>query len=183
MQNRFAENWFWRREHLIHQAVLNPDIGFIGCEPYQNGVAKLMGKLTVNPCQNIKVYDGDVRNIFDVLSKNSISKVFLLYPDPWPKKKHHRRRFVTQEFLVPLYETMKTGSILRIATDIEDYVRQALQEVPRAGFRWLAKDASRRQLLGRTAQHAEIKAIKEEELLSYIYFLSFRIQSHDCVNI
>lgn len=170
----WLEIGFGGGEHLIHQAKLNPDIGFIGCEPYQNGVAKLMGKLSAIPCQNIKLYDGDVRNIFDVLAKNSISKVFLLYPDPWPKKRHHRRRFVTQEFLAPLYETMKPGSILRIATDIEDYVRQALQEVPRAGFQWLAKDASdwRTPWQDWVSTRYEIKALKEERTPHYLTFIA-----------
>ena len=168
----WLEIGFGGGEHLVHQAKLNPDIGFIGCEPYQNGVAKLMGKLSANPRKNIKVYDGDVRNMFDVLAKNSISKVFLLYPDPWPKKRHHRRRFVTQEFLAPLYETMKPGSILRIATDIEDYVRQALQEVPKAGFQWLAKDASdwRDPWQDWVSTRYEIKALKEERTPHYLTF-------------
>ena len=168
----WLEIGFGGGEHLIHQARLYPDIGFIGCEPYQNGVAKLMAKLSANPCQNIKLYDGDVRNIFDVLEKNSISKVFLLYPDPWPKKRHHRRRFVTQEFLIPLYEVMKPGSILRIATDIEDYVRQALLEVPNAGFQWLAKDASdwRTPWQDWVSTRYEIKALKERRTPYYLTF-------------
>jgi tRNA (guanine-N7-)-methyltransferase len=168
----WLEIGFGGGEHLVHQAKLNPDIGFIGCEPYQNGVAKLMGKLSADPRKNIKLYDGDVRNIFDVLAKNSISKVFLLYPDPWPKKRHHRRRFVTQEFLAPLYETMQPGSILRIATDIEDYVRQALQEVPKAGFQWLAKDASdwRDPWQDWVSTRYEIKALKEARTPHYLTF-------------
>jgi len=170
----WLEIGFGGGEHLIHQASLYPDIGFIGCEPYQNGVAKLMAKLSANPCQNIKLYDGDVRNIFDVLVKNSISNVFLLYPDPWPKKKHHRRRFVTQEFLAPLYEVMKPGSILRIATDIEDYVRQALQEVPKAGFKWLAKDASdwRTPWQDWVSTRYELKALKEKRTPYYLSFIT-----------
>ena len=168
----WLEIGFGGGEHLIHQASLYPDIGFIGCEPYQNGVAKLMAKLSANPCQNIKLYDGDVRNIFDVLEKNSVSKVFLLYPDPWPKKRHHRRRFVTQEFLNPLYEVMKPGSILRIATDIEDYVRQALLELPNAGFQWLAKDASdwRTPWQDWVSTRYEIKALKERRTPYYLTF-------------
>ena len=168
----WLEIGFGGGEHLVHQAKLNPDIGFIGCEPYQNGVAKLMGKLSANPRKNIKVYDGDVRNMFDVLAKNSISKVFLLYQDHWHKKRHHRRRFVTQEFLAPIYETMKPGSILRIATDIEDYVRQALQEVPKAGFQWLAKDASdwRDPWQDWVSTRYEIKALKEERTPHYLTF-------------
>ena len=168
----WLEIGFGGGEHLIHQAKLNPEIGFIGCDPYQNGVAKLMVKLTADPCENIKLYDGDVRNIFDVLAKNSISKVFLLYPDPWPKKRHHRRRFVTQEFLVPLYESMKPGSILRIATDIDDYVRQALQEVPRAGFQWLAKDASDWRIPWQdwVSTRYELKALNQERTPHYLTF-------------
>ena len=168
----WLEIGFGGGEHLIHQARLHPDIGFIGCEPYQNGIAKLIAKLSANPCQNIKLYDGDVRNIFDVLEKNSVSKVFLLYPDPWPKKRHHRRRFVTQEFLIPLYEVMKPGSILRIATDIEDYVRQALLEVPNAGFQWLAKDASdwRTPWQDWVSTRYEIKALKERRTPYYLTF-------------
>ena len=170
----WLEIGFGGGEHLIHQARLYPDIGFIGCEPYQNGVAKLMAKLSANPCQNIKLYDGDVRNIFDVLEKNSVSKVFLLYPDPWPKKRHHRRRFVTQEFLIPLYEVMKPGSILRIATDIEDYVRQALLEVPNAGFQWLAKDASdwRTPWQDWVSTRYELKALKERRTPYYLSFIA-----------
>jgi tRNA (guanine-N7-)-methyltransferase len=170
----WLEIGFGGGEHLFRQAKLNPDIGFIGCEPYQNGVAKLMGKLITNPCENIKLYNGDVRYIFDVLAKNSISKVFLLYPDPWPKKRHHRRRFVTQEFLAPLYKSMKPGSILRIATDIEDYVRQALQEVPRAGFQWLAKDASewRNPWQDWVSTRYEIKALKEKRTPHYLTFIA-----------
>ena len=170
----WLEIGFGGGEHLIQQASLYPDIGFIGCEPYQNGVAKLMAKLSANPCQNIKLYDGDVRNIFDILEKNSVSKVFLLYPDPWPKKRHHRRRFVTQEFLVPLYEIMKPGSILRIATDIEDYVRQALLEVPKAGFQWLAKDASdwRTPWQDWISTRYEIKALKERRTPYYLTFIT-----------
>ncbi len=168
----WLEIGFGGGEHLIHQARLYPDTGFIGCEPYQNGVAKLMAKLSANPCQNIKLYDGDVRNIFDVLEKNSVSKVFLLYPDPWPKKRHHRRRFVTQEFLNPLYEVMKPGSILRIATDIEDYVRQALLELPNAGFQWLAKDASDWRIPWQdwVSTRYEIKALKERRTPYYLTF-------------
>jgi tRNA (guanine-N7-)-methyltransferase len=168
----WLEIGFGGGEHLIHQAKLNPEIGFIGCDPYKNGVAKLMVKLTADPCENIKLYDGDVRNIFDVLAKNSISKVFLLYPDPWPKKRHHRRRFVTQEFLVPLYESMKPGSILRIATDIDDYVRQALQEVPKAGFQWLAKDASDWRIPWQdwVSTRYELKALNQERTPHYLTF-------------
>jgi tRNA (guanine-N7-)-methyltransferase len=75
----------------------------------------------------------------DVLPERSVSKAFLLYPDPWPKLRHHRRRFVTPEHLEPLGRSLMQGAEFRVATDIGDYVRQTLQEVPKAGFDWLAE--------------------------------------------
>ncbi|NRB02612.1 MAG: tRNA (guanosine(46)-N7)-methyltransferase TrmB, partial [Rhodobacteraceae bacterium] len=82
---------------------------------------------------------GDARDLFDVLPAQSIQRAFLLYPDPWPKKRHHRRRFVTPEHLEPLADKLQPGAIFRVATDIPDYVRQTLEEVPRQGFDWLAE--------------------------------------------
>jgi len=76
-----------------------------------------------------------------VLPEGSISKAFLLYPDPWPKARHHRRRFVTPEHLDPLHRVLKPNAEFRVATDIPDYVRQTLEEVPKAGFDWLAERA------------------------------------------
>lgn len=135
----WLEVGFGGGEHMVHQALSNPDIGFIGCEPYINGVAMLLGKIRNANATNIRVYPGDARDMFDVLPEASIACAFLLYPDPWPKKRHHRRRFVTQEHLAPLARALKPGAIFRVATDIPDYVRQTLQEVPRAGFEWLAE--------------------------------------------
>ena len=135
----WLEVGFGGGEHMVHQAVQTPHVGIIGCEPYINGVAMLLGKIRVADTQNVAVYPGDVRNIFDVLPEGSISRAFLLYPDPWPKKRHHKRRFVTKEHLRPLSKCLNKGAIFRIATDIPDYVRQTLEEVPRFGFEWLAE--------------------------------------------
>ena len=137
----WLEIGFGGGEHMVHQAEQNPDVGFIGCEPYINGVAMLLGKIRKAQTDNIRIHAGDARDMFDVLPDASLSRAFLLYPDPWPKKRHHRRRFVTQEHLVPLAAKLKQGAIFRVATDIEDYVRQTLEEVPRAGFEWLAESA------------------------------------------
>lgn len=98
----WLEVGFGGGEHLVHQALGNPEVGLIGCEPYINGVAMLLGKLRENPAQNVRIHPGDARDLFDVLPENSLDKAFLLYPDPWPKKRHHRRRFVTPEHLEPL---------------------------------------------------------------------------------
>jgi len=137
-RDTWLEVGFGGGEHVIHQAAENPDVGIIGCEPYINGVAMLLGKIRKASVDNLKVYPGDVRDMFDVLPDQSISKAFLLYPDPWPKARHHRRRFVTPEHLEPLARVLKKGAEFRVATDIPDYVRQTLEEVPKAGFEWLA---------------------------------------------
>lgn len=135
----WLEIGFGSGEHLIHQAQAHPDTGLIGCEPYINGVATLLGKIRKAGVSNIALHPGDARDLFDVLPDGSISRAFLLYPDPWPKARHHRRRFVTPEHLQPLARVVAAGSDLRVATDIEDYVRQTLEEVPKAGFAWQAE--------------------------------------------
>lgn len=135
----WLEIGFGGGEHLVHQAERNPDVGIIGCEPYINGVAMLLGKIRRAGVENLAIHPGDARDMFDVLPESSVSRAFLLYPDPWPKTRHHRRRFVTGEHLAPLARVLKTGAIFRVATDIEDYVRQTLEEVPRHGFEWLAE--------------------------------------------
>lgn len=135
----WLEVGFGGGEHLIHQAKGNSHVGIIGCEPYINGVAMLLGKIREAGVNNLRVHPGDARDLFDVLPEASLDKAFLLYPDPWPKKRHHRRRFVTPEHLDPLARVLKPGAEFRVATDIPDYVRQTLQEVPKAGFDWLAE--------------------------------------------
>lgn len=135
----WLEIGFGGGEHLVHQAKCNPQVGIIGAEPYINGVAMLLGKIRRAGVQNLAVHPGDARDLFDVLPNNSIDRAFLLYPDPWPKTRHHRRRFVTPEHLQPLAKTLKSGAMFRVATDIEDYVRQTLEEVPKQGFEWLCE--------------------------------------------
>jgi len=97
----WLEIGFGSGEHLVHQAAANPDVEFIGCEPYINGVATLLGKIRVAGVRNIAVHPGDARDLFDVLPEASIERAFLLYPDPWPKKRHHKRRFVTGDQKTP----------------------------------------------------------------------------------
>ncbi|MFV2051556.1 tRNA (guanine(46)-N(7))-methyltransferase TrmB [Aliiroseovarius sp. YM-037] len=135
----WLEIGFGGGEHMVHQAAQNPDVGIIGCEPYINGVAMLLGKIRKAGVENVAIHPGDVRDMFDVLPDGSIDRAFLLYPDPWPKKRHHRRRFVTPEHLEPLSRVLTPGAIFRVATDIPDYVRQTLEEVPGQGFEWLAE--------------------------------------------
>ena len=168
----WLEIGFGGGEHLVHQAIHNPDIAIIGAEPYINGVAMLLGKIRKAQVSNLAVYPGDVRDLFDVLPDGAIDVAFLLYPDPWPKKRHHRRRFVTPEHLVPLARVLRTGAILRVATDIPDYVRQTLIEVPRHGFEWLAENPAdwRQPWPDWLSTRYEQKALREGRIPHYLTF-------------
>ena len=168
----WLEIGFGGGEHLVHQAATHPEAAIIGAEPFINGVAMLLGRIRAAGVSNLAVYPGDVRDIFDVLPEGSVARAFLLYPDPWPKHRHHRRRFVTPEHLTPLARVLRPGAEFRVATDIPDYVRQTLQQVPRHGF-VLAED-------GRGDRHRpwddwiptryEQKALREGRVPHYLTF-------------
>lgn len=169
----WLEIGFGGGEHLVHQAALNPDVAVIGCEPYINGVAMLLGKIRQSGVTNLAIHPGDARDLFDVLQPASISKAFLLYPDPWPKKRHHRRRFVTPEHLDPLAQVLAPGAEFRIATDIGDYVRQALQELTRHPcFEWEGNRAEdwRRPWDDWTQTRYEAKTLREGRTPHYLTF-------------
>jgi tRNA (guanine-N7-)-methyltransferase len=130
----WLEVGFGGGEHLVHMAATYPGIFIIGCEPYVNGIAMLLGKVRAASLDNLMIHPGDVRELFDVLPAACLQKAFLNYPDPWPKARHHRRRFVTPGYLGGLARAMAPGAAFRVATDIPDYVRQTVEEVPKAGF-------------------------------------------------
>ena len=136
----WLEIGFGAGEHAIAQAARYPDIGLIGCEPFVNGVAALLAKIEESEVSNLSVTSADGRDVMDVLPEGSIERVFLLYPDPWPKSRHHKRRFVNPAQLQMLARVMAPGAELRIATDIEDYVRHTLEAIDRRPeFEWLAE--------------------------------------------
>ena len=142
-------------QHLYGQAKNNPQNGYVGVEVFQNGVANLLtlisgikdgDKLPEEiraedyPVRNIRVYDDDVRLLFKQFPDNFFDKVFLLFPDPWPKKKHAGRRFVNPDNLKEVYRVLKTGGLFRIATDHPVYKRHVLRTMHQdAGFIWTAK--------------------------------------------
>ncbi|NIZ10224.1 tRNA (guanosine(46)-N7)-methyltransferase TrmB [Pseudooceanicola sp. HF7] len=178
LKARFGDRPVWLEigfgggEHLVHQARSNPDVAIIGAEPYINGVAMLLGKIRDAGVSNLAVHPGDVRDLFDVLPEASVERAFLLYPDPWPKKRHHRRRFVTPEHLEPLACVLKPDAIFRVATDIPDYVRQTLQQVPQHGFEWLAEhpDDWRNSWPDWISTRYEQKALREDRTPHYLTF-------------
>lgn len=168
----WLEIGFGGGEHMVHQAARNPGVGIIGCEPYINGVAMLLGKIRAAGVDNLRVHPGDVRDMFDVLPEGSVAKAFLLYPDPWPKARHHRRRFVTPEHLEPLSRVLAPGAEFRVATDIPDYVRQTLEQVPRYGFDWLADSPADWRLPWEDwlSTRYEQKALREGRTPHYLTF-------------
>jgi len=168
----WLEIGFGGGEHVAHQALANPDVTFLACEPFVNGVAMLLGKIRRSGIKNIRVHPGDARDLFDVLPARSLERAFLLYPDPWPKARHHRRRFVTPEHLGPLAKAMRPGATFRVATDIPDYVRQSLQEVPKAGFTWTAERPAdwRDPWSDWTRTRYEAKAVREGRTPHYLTF-------------
>ena len=168
----WVEIGFGGGEHMVHMAARYPEVGIIGCEPYINGVAMLLGKIRDAGVTNLAVHPGDVRDLFDVLPRGSVAKAFLNYPDPWPKKRHHRRRFVTPEYLEPLFAVLRPGAEFRVATDIEDYVRQTLLEVPKAGFDWTAEGPAdwRTPWDDWLSTRYEQKALREGRVPHYLTF-------------
>jgi tRNA (guanine-N7-)-methyltransferase len=114
----WMEIGFGGGEHLAAQAAAHPDIGLIGCEPFINGVAMLLGHVDGQGLRNVRVYPDDARRVLDAMPDGTLDRVFVLYADPWPKKRHAERRFIGPENLDRLARVMKSGAQLRLATDV-----------------------------------------------------------------
>lgn len=166
----WLEVGFGGGEHLVHMAARYPEVQLIGCEPFVNGIAMLLGKIRQAGVQNLVIHPGDVRDLFDVLPDACLSKAFLNYPDPWPKARHHRRRFVTPGYLTQLARAMKPGAEFRVATDIPDYVRQTLEEVPPAGFELLSQTGQGGAWEDWLSTRYEQKALREGREPHYLTF-------------
>ena len=127
-------------EHLAACAKAAPQTGFIGCEPFINGVAKLLGYIEAEGLENLCVHHGDARNVMAAMPAAALDQAFLLYPDPWPKKRHHKRRFVNQENLDGLFRVLVPNARLLVATDIAAFADWTLAEIKQhGGFLWHAQ--------------------------------------------
>ena len=166
----WLEVGFGGGEHLVHMAALHPEVHLIGAEPFVNGIAMLLGKIRAAGVTNLSLHPGDVRDLFDVLPEGGIEKVFLNYPDPWPKARHHRRRFVTPGYLQALARVTVKGAEFRVATDIPDYVRQTLEEVPQAGFDLISQAGEGAAWDDWLSTRYEQKALREEREPHYLTF-------------
>jgi tRNA (guanine-N7-)-methyltransferase len=136
----WLEIGFGGGEHLVWQATHNPSTGFIGCEPFEDGVVKVLTAIDEAKIGNIRLHMGDARDVLRWLAPCSISRAFILFPDPWPKRKHRKRRLVNAGTLALLARVMKPGAELRIGTDIGDYARTMLEAFrAQQAFAWQAE--------------------------------------------
>ena len=166
-------------QHIFGQAKNNPDVGYVGVEVFQNGVANLLSLISgikegdnlpvsVNASEydvnNIRVYDDDVRKLFQKIPNNFFDRVYLLFPDPWPKKKHASRRFVNPDNLKEIARVLKGGGLFRVATDHPVYKRHVLRTMHEAkDFVWTAKcgDDWRKEPVDWVKTKYQAKAIRE----------------------
>ena len=139
----YLEIGFGDGERLAREAADFPDFGFLACEPFVNGVAKLLARIEMGHLNNVLIHHGDARHVLERLPNASLDLVYLLYPDPWPKRRHRKRRFLTDDTLNILARCMKKGSTLRFASDIDDYSGWVLARLLRAdAFQWTADIAA-----------------------------------------
>lgn len=136
----WIEIGFGGGEHLLWQATRHPEIGLIGCEPFEDGVVKVLAALEPGTISNVRIWAHDARPLLRRLPTRSLGKAFILFPDPWPKRRHHKRRLIGRQTLDELARTMRPGSQLRIATDIGSYASIILLSIAEhGGFRWVVE--------------------------------------------
>lgn len=139
----WLEIGFGSGEHLLWQSDHNKDVGFIGCEPFINGVASLLGDIEDRGIKSILIHEGDARDVLVWLPGGSIAKIFLLFPDPWPKKRQQKRRLISSDTIREIARVLAPGGELRFASDDAEYAAQALFAVDGSGsFKSLAESAS-----------------------------------------
>ncbi len=169
----WLEIGFGGGEHLLARASERPDVGFIGCEPFVNGVAKLLAGIFARDLNNLRVRSDDATTLLEAAPEGGFSRIYLLYPDPWPKRRQHKRRFVSQANIALLARSLKPGGELRFATDIDDYAGWTLARFLASPlFAWDARQADdwRRPWEGWAPTRYEAKARREGRGSVYLTF-------------
>jgi tRNA (guanine-N7-)-methyltransferase len=164
---------FGGAEHLVAEAKAHPQTGFIGTDAFVNSIAKALVAVNDNALANVRLYFGDASELVDWLPDKTLASIDLLYPDPWPKRRHWKRRFIQDENLVRLARIMRPGGELRFATDIGDYAAYALARVLRStDFKWTAESAEdwRKPWGGFCGTRYEAKARREGRTPTYFIF-------------
>jgi tRNA (guanine-N7-)-methyltransferase len=165
---------FGGAEHMLAAAEREPTVGFIGAEPFINGIGKALVGMDARGLTNIRLYDDDVRPLLDRLPAASLSIVYLYYPDPWRKRRHWKRRFLVDENVARLARVLRPGGLLRFATDWENYAAWGLSHVRRSpAFRWTARGPQDwlEPWPDWLRTRYEAKAIREGRVPSYLEFL------------
>lgn len=173
IDTRRLEIGFGGGEHLIHRAQENPETGFIGVEPFVNSMAKLLSRVEDLGLKNVRVYDDDATQVLDWMPEASLDRIDLLYPDPWPKRKHWKRRFVSQVNLDRFHRVLKPGGLFCFASDIDTYVNWTLIHCrTHGGFEWTAEQASDwlTPFAGWPGTRYENKARREGRSSAYLTF-------------
>lgn len=138
----WLEIGFGGGEHLVEMAARHPETGFIGCEPFLTGVAKVLGARAERGLDNIRIVVDDARVLLDLLPARSLQRIYVLFPDPWPKTRHHKRRIVNPATVAAFARVLQSGGELRLASDDMAYASVMLETVLREpGFIWLAERA------------------------------------------
>lgn len=169
----WLEIGFGGGEHLAALAAAHPNLAFIGAEAFLNGIAKLLLAISERHLSNIRIFDADARLLLDRLSAAGIGRIYVLYPDPWPKRRHAKRRLLNPATLIQIHRMMKPGAELRLATDSRDYAAWALAQLLRhGGFEWLAETARdwREPPSGWTVTRYESKALGQGRSPLYLSF-------------
>jgi tRNA (guanine-N7-)-methyltransferase len=134
-------------EHLIAEALNFPDTGFIGCEPYVNGMAKILTQIEAHNIANIRLFAGDAAELLAWAPPRSLVRIDLIHPDPWPKRRHWKRRFVQDATVAAMARILKTSGEFRFVSDIDDYCAWTLAHLVRSpDFEWMAERAADWQL-------------------------------------
>lgn len=164
---------FGGAEHLIAQAQAHPEAGFIGSDGFLNAIAKALVAIDEHALTNIRLHFGDASELIDWLPAGAFARIDLLYPDPWPKRRQWKRRFIQDDSLVRLARLLESGGELRFATDIPSYAVYALMRVMRSpDFAWTAEVADdwRKPWAGFVRTRYEAKAIREGRTPAYFIF-------------
>lgn len=166
---RWLEIGFGGGEHLAHQAALNPDVSLVGAEPFLNGVAKLLAAIDTLKISNIRIHYGDARPLLDVLPDGSFERIFLLYPDPWPKERQKKRRFVNPAAVRHFHRVLQPGGLFHFVSDIADYVEWTREVVATSGlFRDVGDPAVPFENWVQTRYEA--KALREQRVPQYLTY-------------
>jgi len=160
-------------EHLVAEAQKFPDTGFIGCEPYVNGMAKILAQIEAHNIGNIRLLAGDAAELLNWLPPQSLARIDLIHPDPWPKRRHWKRRFVQDATIAAMARALKPGGEFRFVSDIDDYCAWTLWHLLRSpDFYWMAERADDWRLPwdGYTMTRYGRKAEREGRVANYLRF-------------